>query len=85
MRHLKNQWWMRTRSYENECYICFAHPTLSLVTDPRGDILARRSSWRPGILLAELDLASVPSVMLDARRPELYRSITRPRRAKRAT
>ena len=26
MHHLKNEWWMRTRSYENESYICFAHP-----------------------------------------------------------
>lgn len=79
MRHLANEWWMRTRSYENECYICFAHPTLSLVTDPRGNIHAKESSTEPGLLVAEIDLARLPTVMFDARRPEIYRPITRPR------
>ncbi len=80
MRHLANQWWMRTRSYENECYICFVHPTLSLVTDPGGNIHARRSGKRPGLLVTDIDLSDIPTIKFDARRPELYAPITRRRK-----
>jgi len=76
MRHLANEWWMRTRSYENECYICFVHPTLSLVTDPRGNILAKKSSQSPGLLVVDIDLTRLPTEMLKARRPELYGPLT---------
>jgi len=77
MRHVANEWWIRTRSYENECYICFAHPTLSLVTDPQGNVHAKRSGARPGVLVTALNLASLPTTMLDARRPNLYGPIVR--------
>jgi len=79
MRHQKNEWWMRTRSYENECYICFAHPMQSFVANPKGDIQARRDSRQPGVLLAELDLSNMPTKMLDARRPELYGPLAQPK------
>jgi predicted amidohydrolase len=78
MRHLANEWWMRTRSYENECWICFVHPTLSLVTDPHGNVHARQSSTAPGLLIADIDLRAMPTKMFDARRPELYRPLTAP-------
>ena len=80
MRHLANEWWMRTRSYENECYICFVHPTLSLVTDPSGGIHAKCSRRRPGLLVTDIDLSNLPTGMFDARRPELYGPIARTRR-----
>ncbi len=76
MRNLANEWWMRTRSYENECFICFVHPTLSLVTDPRGNLHAKKSSTRPGLLVADIDLAGMPTKMFDARRPAIYRPLT---------
>jgi predicted amidohydrolase len=81
MRHLKNEWWMRTRSYENECYICFTHPTLSLVTDPESEIHAKVSSKKPGVLVTTIDLSSCPTKMFDARRPELYTPITLPKQS----
>jgi predicted amidohydrolase len=77
MKHLKNEWWMRTRSYENECYICFTHPTVSLVTDPKGDIHAKSNSKEPGLLVTDIDLSGIPTKMFDARRPKLYAPITR--------
>jgi len=78
MSHLANEWWMRTRSYENECYICFAHPKVSLFTGPSGEIRAKETGTRPGVLTAELDLRNLPRKMFSMRRPELYRAITRP-------
>ena len=79
MRHRKNEWWMRTRSYENECYICFAHPTLSLVTDPESEVHAKVSSKKPGVLMTTIDLSNCPTKMFDARRPEIYTPITLPK------
>jgi predicted amidohydrolase len=80
MRHLANEWWMRTRSYENQCFICFCHPTVSLVTGPRGEIHAKRSSTRPGLLVTDIDLSNLPTGMIDARRPEIYGPIVHPHR-----
>jgi predicted amidohydrolase len=77
MHHRANAWWMRTRSYENECYICFAHPRLSLVTGPESEVCARRSGSKPGVLLTTLDPGRLPTRMFDARRPDLYRAIVR--------
>ena len=31
---LDNEWWMRTRSYENENFIAFVHPRVAFVSDP---------------------------------------------------
>jgi N-carbamoylputrescine amidase len=72
MWHLDNEWWMRTRSYENELYICFAHPQVSLVTGPRGELAAKLQSNVPEVLVHDVDLADRPDVMFPARRPEIY-------------
>lgn len=73
-----NEAMMRTRSYENECFIAFAHPRLSLVTDPRGSIAAKCLSDKPGILIAEMDLGKATTDKhLDDRRPDLYQIIGR--------
>lgn len=69
---LVNEWWMRTRSYENECFICFAHPFVSLVTNPKGDVQAKRRRREPGILTATLDLRQCTTSMLKNRRPGIY-------------
>ena len=67
-----NEWWMRTRSYENELYICFAHPNVSLITGPRGEIVAKLHSSVEDVLVEDLDLSRVTSNMMKDRRPELY-------------
>jgi len=72
MWHLDNEWWMRTRSYENELFICFVHPNVSLITDPRGKIAAKLQSNIPDVLIHDIDLSEIPNRMFKYRRPDLY-------------
>ncbi len=73
MSHEKNEWWMRTRSYENQMFVCFAHPGVALITDPGGDVAAKLASNQPGVLVHEVDLSQVTDDNhLANRRPGLY-------------
>jgi len=72
MWHLDNEWWMRTRSYENECFICFAHPNVALVTGPKGELAAKLQSNLPDVLVHDVDLSQCTDRMLSTRRPDLY-------------
>ena len=73
MWHLDNEWWMRTRSFENQMFVCFTHPEVALITDPRGGIAARLESNQPDVLVHEVDLEEVrEDNHLEHRRPELY-------------
>lgn len=72
MWHYDNEGWMRTRSYENELYICFTHPNVSLITGPKGEIVAKLQSSVEDVLVEDLDLRRVTSNMIKDRRPELY-------------
>jgi predicted amidohydrolase len=72
MWHLDNEWWMRTRSYENEMFVCFAHPNVALITNPKGGVEAKLHSNVPSVLIHDLDLDEVTANMLKDRRPELY-------------
>ncbi|NLD41867.1 MAG: carbon-nitrogen hydrolase family protein [Chloroflexi bacterium] len=72
MWHLDNEWWMRTRSYENECFICFAHPNVSLVTSPKGELAAKLQSNLPDVLVHDVDLGECLNRMLPHRRPDIY-------------
>jgi predicted amidohydrolase len=72
MWHLDNEWWMRTRSYENELFICFTHPNVSLITDPQGGVAAKLQSNLPDVLIHDLDLSTLPNRMFPYRRPDLY-------------
>ncbi len=73
MRHLENEWWMRTRSYENQMFVCFTHPQVALITDPKGGIAAKLQSSAPDVLIHEIDLsAATDDNHLANRRPELY-------------
>lgn len=72
MWHLANEWWMRTKAYENECPIAFAHPRVSFVCDPNGEIEAKLQSSRSDILVHDVDLAVSVDTMLPYRRPDLY-------------
>ena len=73
MCHIENEWWMRTRSYENQMFVCFTHPGVALITGPRGGLEAKLQSNVPGVLVHEVDLAEVKDDNhLANRRPELY-------------
>ncbi len=79
MWHLDNEWWMRTRSYENENFVAFVHPNVAFVSDPDGKILAKLQSNVPSMLVVDVDLSKVKDKLhiLD-RRPELYEEISGP-------
>ena len=73
MRHEENEWWMRTRSYENQMFVCFAHPNVAFITDPKGKVAAKLQSNVTDVLIHEMDLAEVSDEnQLSNRRPELY-------------
>ncbi len=79
MWHIENEWWMRTRAYENENYLAFAHPNVAFVADPKGQIVAKHQSNIPGMLISEVDLAQVTdNKHMKDRRPELYKDIALP-------
>ncbi|MBD3181369.1 hypothetical protein GF312_03690 [Candidatus Poribacteria bacterium] len=72
-----NEWWMRTRSYENQMYICFTHPNVALITNPKGVIDAKLQSNIPDVLVHQIDLLEVTDGNhLADRRPELYSVIS---------
>lgn len=75
---LDNEWWMRTRSYENECFVCFTHPKVALITDPKGRIAAKLQSNVPDVLVHDVDLDELTTNMLRDRRPDLYGALADP-------
>lgn len=82
MRNDLNEAMMRTRSYENQCFIAFAHPQQSLVTDPDGRVIAKENAAAseqsiPRILICDIDLSRAKDDNhLKDRRPEIYRAIS---------
>jgi predicted amidohydrolase len=79
MWHIDNEWWMRTRSYENENFVAFVHPQVAFVSDPHGQIAAKLQTNVPSILVCEIDLSQVSDkAHIRDRRPELYEEIARP-------
>ncbi|MBM3734854.1 MAG: carbon-nitrogen hydrolase family protein [Acidobacteria bacterium] len=79
MWHVDNEWWMRTRSYENENFLAFAHPNVAFVTDPKGQVIAKHQSTLPGMLVTEVDLSQVTeNKHMRDRRPELYKDLALP-------
>ncbi|HOZ47869.1 MAG TPA: carbon-nitrogen hydrolase family protein [Candidatus Hydrogenedentes bacterium] len=67
---------MRTRAYENQCFIAFTHPEESLVTDPRGGVAAVAADSE-GVLVCEVDLSKAKDDNhLRDRRPSLYGVLT---------
>ena len=71
---------MRTRAYENQCFVAFTHPEESLVTDPKGAVAAKEVEGTPGITICNIPLnqAKEDNHLRD-RRPELYGVITQKR------
>ncbi len=72
MNHLANEWWMRTRGYENQCYIAFAHPSIGFIVGPRGDLIAKRIE-SPGVLICDVDITLARTEgHIDDRRGDIY-------------
>jgi len=79
MHHLANEWWMRTRGYENQCYIAFTHPQVGFVVGPKGDIEGKRELGEPGVLICDIDLTRAKDDNhIRDRRPDLYTILTAP-------
>jgi 5-aminopentanamidase len=77
---LENEWWMRTRAYENENFVAFVHPREAFVADPKGQLVAKLQSNVPSMLIFDIDLSQVTdTVHIRDRRPELYGDIARPK------
>ncbi|MCY2954456.1 MAG: carbon-nitrogen hydrolase family protein [Planctomycetota bacterium] len=74
MRHEANEWWMRTRAYENDCFIAFAHPSVGFVVNPAGNLVAKLDGGgKEEVLAVDIDLSKADvHGHLDDRRPELY-------------
>lgn len=72
MNHLANEWWMRTKGYENQCYIAFAHPSVGFVVGPKGNLVAKRDE-NPGVLVCDIDITqSKNDNHIRDRRPDIY-------------
>ncbi|MBI5094669.1 MAG: carbon-nitrogen hydrolase family protein [Candidatus Hydrogenedentes bacterium] len=71
-----NEAMMRTRAYENQCFIAFAHPRTGLVTDPSGAVIAKAEGEAPAVLFCDVDLSQAKdNNHLKDRRPDLYGAI----------
>jgi predicted amidohydrolase len=67
---------MRTRSYENQCFIAFSHPKESLVTGPKGKVVAQEVG-DTGVLVCDVNLDEARMEgHLTSRRPELYGALS---------
>ncbi len=72
MYHWTNEWWMRTRSYENQCFIAFAHPSVGFVVDPGGKLIAKRIE-NPGVLICDIDITLAKDAgHITDRRADIY-------------
>jgi predicted amidohydrolase len=67
---------IRTRAYENQCFVGFTHPRESLITGPRGDVITQRVGTAGWTEVTTLDLSSADATRRSSnvtdRRPELY-------------
>jgi N-carbamoylputrescine amidase len=65
---------MRTRAFENQCFIAFTHPKQSLITGPKGAVEEQEDGeGEPGITIHEIDLTRAKdNNHLQDRRPDLY-------------
>lgn len=72
MYHLVNEWRMRTKGFENQCFIAFSHPNVGFVVNPKGDLMAKRIE-SPGVLICDIDLTiSKNDGHIRDRRPDIY-------------
>lgn len=64
---------MRTRAYENGFFIAFAHPKLSLVTGPGGEVEISVRSEKDALIRHTVDLEKLNESHIVDRRTDLYR------------
>lgn len=77
MWHDENEAWMKTRGYENQMFVCFTHPRVSLITGPTGKVEAKLQSNVPDVLVHTIDLDEArDDNHLQDRRPDLYEIIS---------
>jgi len=69
---LANEWKMKTRAYDNECFMCFTHPHVSFIVGPRGKVAEKLEGPLPGVLVYDIDLSATTKIKTPHRRPELY-------------
>ncbi len=69
---LYNEWRMRIRAGDDECFMCFVHPKVGLVVNPQGDIVGKLDTEEPGVLVEEVNLSDTTRIKIAHRRPELY-------------
>jgi predicted amidohydrolase len=68
-----NEVMMRTRAFENQCFIAFTHPAQGLITGPKGAIEANQRGETPGLLVYDVDLTRAKDDNhIRDRRPDLY-------------
>lgn len=70
--HSENEMWMRTRAFENECVVCFAHPNVGFIVDGEGQLVAKLQSNVPDVLVNDVDIAANPNWRFKARRADIY-------------
>ena len=75
-----NECWMRTRGYENQCFVAFVHPKVDFLVNPSGNIAAKHAEGDPDTLAVDLDLTQAKEDHhLRDRRPDLYGIIVAPK------
>lgn len=72
MRGEANTAWMRTRAYENECYLAFCHPHVGYICNPDGEVEAYLESNVPGILVHDITPRPAQEQMFYLRRTDIY-------------
>lgn len=78
-----NECWMRTRGYENQCFVAFVHPDVDFVVNPGGKVIAKHEDKDADLLVTDVDLSEAKDDNhLKDRRPELYGIITAPETGK---
>jgi predicted amidohydrolase len=74
---------MRTRAYENGVYVVFVHPKRCLIIDPKGTVIAKDNGRGDQIVTGRIQLdARGGSGPIQARRPEIYGELLRPKSRK---
>ena len=70
---INNEWAMRTRSTENECFLCVIDPNVAFICDPAGNLLAKLQSNVPDVLVHDIDMSVIPKFRMGLRRPDIYK------------
>jgi predicted amidohydrolase len=70
---LDNEWRMRIRAGDDECFLCFVHPKVGLIVNPQGEIVGKLDAEKPGVLVEEVDMFDTTRIKIAHRRPELYK------------